>query len=172
MTEFNHPYDDEEIDNGKSKSQVKREMEALQNLGLKLTELKPIQLKKMPIGEDLLQAIKESYNIRQREAKRRHLQFIGKLMRDEDGEAIQYALDEFDSSSQRFAQQLHQIESWREKLILEGNDALSEFIANHDGSIDVQHLRQLVRNAKKDKQNDKNTGSAKKLFQFLRSLKP
>ena len=158
MPDFQPPYDDEDLENVKSKSQVKREMEALQTLGKKLTELKAQQLITMPISEDLRHAIKESHNITQREAKRRHLQFIGKLMRDEDAEAIQYALDEFDSSSQRFAQELHQVESWRDKLIKEGNDTLNEFIKEQSVSIDVQHLRQLIRNAKKDLEKQKNTG--------------
>jgi ribosome-associated protein len=168
MSEFDHTSDDE-FENEISKSQIKRDMEALQAIGKKLTELKPAQIKKVPMGEDLAQAIKESYNITQREAKRRHLQFIGKLMRAEDGEAIQYALDQFDSGSQRFAQQIHLVESWRERLISEGNEALSEFISDQN-LVDVQKLRQLVRSAKKDVANDKNTGAAKKLFQHIRSL--
>jgi len=167
MTDFNQPYEeDEEFE--KSKSQIKREMEALQDLGKKLTELKPAQLKKIPMGEDLAHALKESQNITQREAKRRHLQFIGKLMRDEDAEAIQYAIDQFDSSSHRFAQALHQMESWRERLISEENQALSAFIEEYP-QVDMQHLRQLVRNAKKDRSNEKNTGAAKKLFQYIRT---
>jgi len=170
MPDYQPPYDDEDLDNVKSKSQVKREMEALQVLGQKLTELKAKQLTNMPISEDLRHAINEAHNITQREAKRRHLQFIGKLMRDEDAEAIQYALDEFDSSSQRFAQELHQLESWRDKLIKEGNDTLNEFIKEQTITIDVQHLRQLIRNAKKDLEKQKSTGSAKKLFQFLRTI--
>lgn len=161
---------DDEFDEIISKSQIKREMEALQQLGKKLIDLKPAQLKKMPVGEDLARAIKESYNITQREARRRHLQFIGKLMRSEDSEAIQYALDEFDSGSQRFAQELHQLEVWRERFIAEGNNALSEFIELYH-STDVQHLRQLIRNAQKDADNKKNTGAAKKLFQYIREVK-
>jgi len=162
------PYsEDDEFDNIKSKSQIKREMEGLQQLGKKLIDLKPIQLKKVPISEDLSHAIKESYNITQREAKRRHLQFIGKLMRSEDSEAIQYALDEFDSSSQRYAQEFHLLENWRERLINEGNESLSEFISKYNDS-DIQHLRQLIRSAQKDVNSEKNTGAAKKLFQYIR----
>lgn len=169
MSDFDAHYDDDDLEFEKSKSQVKREMEALQTLGRKLTELKPAQLKKVPISEDLGQAIRESYNIRQREAKRRHLQFIGKLMRAEDSEAIQYAIDQFDSSSQRYAQEFHQMESWRDRLISQGNEALSDFIEQNPET-DVQHLRALVRNAKKDAEKEKNTGAGKKLFQYIRSL--
>ncbi len=169
MSDFAPHQNDEEQELEKSKSQVKREMEALQNLGKKLCELKPAQLKKVTMSEDLAHAIKESYNIRQNEAKRRHLQFIGKLMRAEDAEAIQYAIDQFDSSSERFAQELHKMESWRDRLISQGNAVVSDFISENPDT-DVQHLRALVRNAKKDHDQGKNTGAGKKLFQYIRTL--
>jgi len=152
-----------------SKSQIKREMLALQALGKKLTELKPAQLEKMPIGECLMKAVKESYNIQQREAKRRHLHFIGKLMRAEDEEAIQYALDQFDSSSLRYAQELHLVEVWRERLINGDTESLTAFIEEKP-EVNVQLLRQLIRNAQKDLSQEKNTGAAKKLFKFIRTL--
>ena len=151
----------------KSKSQVKREMTALQDLGKKLIDLKDSQLKKMPISDELFVAIKESKNITQREAVRRHLQFIGKLMRDQDSEAIQYALDEFDSSSQRFAQTVHELEVWRTRLIEDTRNTVTEYVEEYPKT-NVQLLRQLVRNSVKDQKNNKNTGASKKLFQFLR----
>jgi len=144
-------------------------MLALQALGKKLTELKPAQLEKMPIGECLMKAVKESYNIQQREAKRRHLHFIGKLMRAEDEEAIQYALDQFDSSSLRYAQELHLVEVWRERLINGDTESLTAFIEEKP-EVNVQLLRQLIRNAQKDLSQEKNTGAAKKLFKFIRAL--
>jgi len=160
---------DDDLNPEISKSQIKREMIALQHLGKKLTELKPVQLEKMPIGEHLLKAVQESYNIQQHEAKRRHLHFIGKLMRSEDAEAIQYALDQFDSSSLRYAQEIHLIEVWRERLIEGDKTSLTAFIEEKPEA-NVQLLRQLIRNAQKDLSQEKNTGAAKKLFQFIRSL--
>ena len=151
----------------KSKSQIKREMTALQELGIKLIGLKETQLKKMPINDELFRAIKESKNITQREATRRHLQFIGKLMRDHDSEAIQYALDEFDSSSMRFAQTIHELEVWRTRLIEDIGNSLTDYIETYPKT-NVQLLRQLIRSAAKDLKNDKNTGASKKLFQHLR----
>ncbi len=153
----------------KSKSQIKREATALQALGRKLTELNPAQLKTVPMSEDLSHAIDTFLRIRSKEAQRRQMQFIGKLMRSEDAEAIQEAVDRFDASSQRYAKELHELEAWRSRLINEGNQAITEFIASHD-NVDVQHLRQLVRNAQKDQSQEKNTGAAKKLFQYLREL--
>jgi len=160
---------DDDLEPEISKSQIKREMLALQKLGKKLTELKPSQVAKIPMGEDLAAAVKESYNIQQREAKRRHLHFIGKLMRSEDAEAIQYAIDQFDSSSHRFAQEIHLVEVWRERLITEGKDGLTELVKEKP-EVDIQLLRQLIRNAQKDRSQEKNSGAAKKLFQFIRTL--
>ncbi len=172
MSDFDHKYhpedDEEDI---KSRTQIKREMEALQDLGKKLTELKKEQLKEVPMGEDLRAAI-DLYrnNITQREARRRQMQYIGKLMRAEDADAMQAVLDKYDSSSKAFAQSIHELEAWRTRLIDEGNQAMTDFIEKHP-SVDVQQLRNLVRNAKKDVENNKNKGSAKKLFQFLREFK-
>jgi len=172
MSDFDHKYhpedDEEDI---KSRTQIKREMEALQDLGKKLTELKKEQLKEVPMGEDLRAAI-DLYrnNITQREARRRQMQYIGKLMRAEDEDAMQAVLDKYDSSSKAFAQSIHELEAWRTRLIDEGNQAMTDFIEKHP-SVDVQQLRNLVRNAKKDVENNKNKGSAKKLFQFLREFK-
>lgn len=168
MTDFELPeeFDEENII---SKTSIKREMLELQALGKRLTELKPNQLEKVPVSDTLRRAIEESYRITQREATRRHMQYIGKLMRSEDAEAIQNAIDLFDAGSKAFAQALHSLERWRDRLIKEGNECLSEYLNEHPNA-DIQHIRQLVRNAKKDVKNEKNTGAAKKLFKYLRMI--
>lgn len=169
MTEFdpNSEHDEEFV---KSRTQIKKEMEALQAIGKQLTEMKAEQLKEVPMGDELRKAI-DLYrnNITQREARRRQMQYIGKLMRAEDAEAIQAVIDRYDSSSQAFAQNLHHCEVWRTRLVSEGKQALTEFVENYP-EVDIQHLRQLVRNAQKDAEKQKNTGAAKKLFQFIRQL--
>jgi len=161
---------DNDLEEVKSRTQIKKEMEALQSVGKKLTELNNEQLKEVPMGEDLRAAI-DLYrnNITQREARRRQLQYIGKLMRAEDAEAIQAVLDKYDSSSKAYAQALHALENWRTRLIAEGNTALSQFVDAHPG-VDVQQLRQLVRNAQKEQQQNQNKGGAKKLFKFLKEV--
>ncbi|UZE95212.1 ribosome biogenesis factor YjgA [Alkalimarinus alittae] len=168
MTDFELPeeFDEENII---SKTSIKREMHELQALGKRLTELKRNQLEKVPVSETLKKAIEESARITQREATRRHMQYIGKLMRGEDAEAIQNAVDLFDASSKAFAQALHSLERWRDRLIEGSNDCLTEYFEEHPNA-DIQHLRQLVRNAKKDVKNEKNTGAAKKLFKYLRMI--
>lgn len=168
MNDFDLPeeFDEEHII---SKTSIKRDMHELQALGKRLTELKQNQLDKVPMSETLRKAVEESKRITKREATRRHMQYIGKLMRDEDAEAIQNAVDLFDASSKAFAQALHALERWRDRLIEGGNDCLSEYF-DENPNADIQHLRQLVRNAKKDVRNEKNTGSSKKLFKYLRMI--
>lgn len=167
MKHLDHDDQDENI---KSRSQIKREMEALQILGKKITELKPAQINEVPMGEDLRAAI-DLYrnNITHKEARRRQMQYIGKLMRAEDAEAIQAVLDKFDSSSKAYAQALHEVEVWRERLIQEGKAVLTEFVETFPQA-EVQKLRQLIRNAQKEQQQDKKTGAGKKLFQFIKQL--
>ena len=160
-------HDSEFDDDIKSRTQIKREMEALQAIGKQLCELKKSHLEQVPMSEELEQGISTYDRISSREAKRRQLQYIGKVMRSEDLNAIQAVLDRFDASSDIYAKRLHALEAWRERLIAEGNSALTEFVEKHP-SVEVQTLRQLVRNASKDLQQEKNTGAAKKLFKFLK----
>ena len=168
MNNFDLPEDSDE-ESVISKTSIKKEMHELQALGKRLTELKRNQLEKVPMGEVLRKAIEDSQRITQREATRRHMQYIGKLMRDENPEEIQNAVDLFDAGSIAFAQALHALERWRDRLTAGGNEVLSEYIEANSHA-DIQHLRQLVRNAKKDISNEKNTGASRKLFKYLRSI--
>lgn len=167
MGKHDAPSDDFDDENIKSRTQIKREMEALQATGKQLCELKKDQLAQVPMSEELEHGIATYHRISSREAKRRQLQFIGKAMRNQDVDAIQAVLDRFDSSSEIYTKRLHMLEAWRTRLINDGNDALTEFVGKHP-NVDTQTLRQLVRNAAKDQQQDKTTGSAKKLFKFLK----
>lgn len=164
---------DEEFEySGPSKSQVKREMHALQDMGKKICELPVKQRAKLPLSVTMLEATEEWDRIKKNEAKRRHLQYVGKVMRSEDVEAIQVALDKLDPSSDEYNRVLHLQEKWRDRLIEDGNDALQEFCSNFEVQ-DIQHLRQVIRNAVKErKEKDANpdapakTGktAARKLF--------
>src|SRR5690625_792970 len=94
-----------------SKSQRKRDMLALQKLGQTLTELKPAQLAKIPLDEDLLHAVTEMQRIRQREGRRRQLQYIGRLMRSADHEAIEHALDALNKEGLRSEEHTSELQS-------------------------------------------------------------
>lgn len=153
---------------GPSKSQLKREMHALQDLGKRMLDLNDEQLATLNISDTLYRAIMESRRITQREARRRHLQFLGKILRQEDDpEAIGRAIDAFHSGSDEHTRRHHLAERWRDQMITEGDKVVGDFI-DYCPAADVQHLRNLVRNARKEVDKQNNTGQARKLFRALR----
>ncbi|GAA5236182.1 ribosome-associated protein [Verticiella sediminum] len=133
---------------GPSKSQRKREMAALQRLGERLVELSRDKLAQLPLAERLHDAILEAQRIKAHEGRRRQLQYVGKLMRDADAEAITAQLDIWENGSREQAAHFHALERWRERL-LEDDAALTAFIEAYPAS-DVQHLRALIRAARKE----------------------
>lgn len=150
-----------------SKSQRKREMEAAQELGEQLLQLKLDVLQKMPLDERLLDAVLQAQKISQREAKRRHLQLIGKLMRSADSDAIQSALASVQTGSREAARALHELEYWRDRLLAEGDSAIGEALLAFPGS-DTQPLRQLIRDAQRETAQSQPPISARKLFKYLK----
>ncbi|MCV2403066.1 DUF615 domain-containing protein [Marinomonas sp. C2222] len=167
MTDFNQ-FDNEE-DIPKSKTQIKREVEALQELGKKLLSLSKNQLKKVEMSEPLREAIAEAERIKHREASRRHLQYIGKVMRTEDHEAIAQRIALFDSTSAAYNKLFHQLEIKRDTLIGEhSKEALSQYLAENPNVEDIQLLRQLIRQSQKEVSQNGNSTNRKKLFRFLR----
>ena len=98
MTEFHDDESLEPVDEGKSKTQIKREMDALQEMGKRLLALKPDQLAKLELTDKLRLALAEASRHTARGALKRHMSYVGKLMRDQDIEQIQTYLDLFDSS--------------------------------------------------------------------------
>lgn len=158
-----------ELGDEKTKSQIKREMQALQDLGTELVKLSASQLEKIPMSDKLRDAITLAQRITSNGAMVRQLQFIGKLMREEDEEPIQRALNELRFSAQKQAQHFHQIERWRDRLIAEGDTALNELLQHHS-DVDRQHLRQLIRHAQKEQKENKTPVAARELFRELRNI--
>lgn len=162
-----YQYEDDDIEYV-SKSELKREAHRFQQLGKQLAEMNPARWADLPLSETLLQALKESTRIKQHEAARRHLQYIGKVMRNEDVEAIQNALDLMDPSSEAYGRRIRQQEMWRTRL-LDDPQGLNAFIEEFP-HVDRQQLRNLVRNAGKEMSSEppKPGSSYKKLFQFIK----
>ena len=153
----------------KSKSQRKREMLELQALGKSLSELSADQLSRIPLDDALRKALIELQRIQSHEARRRQLQYLGKLMRTVDTAPIRHALAGVQSGHQENTRRLHLAESWRERLVAEGDTAVTLFMARFPEA-EAQHLRNLVRNARRDQEQDKNRGHGRKLFRYLRAL--
>lgn len=154
-------------DGRQSKTQRKQEMHALQALGEKIIALDDAQRDRLPLSDDLLAAVEETARIRSHEGRRRHMQYVGKLMRREDVTAIQAAFDEFEQEKLRRDHAFHRLEKWRDRLIDDGDEAVEAFIAEYP-DVDRQALRQLIRNAKGERARGKPPTNARKLFRLLR----
>jgi ribosome-associated protein len=152
-----------------SKSQRKRDMHALQELGQQLVDLPKDQFEKITLEENLHDAVIEARHIRQHGAKKRQLQYIGKIMRNLDAESIQQQLDTIQGHSSQATQALHNTERWRDRLLEEGDHALEELVTQYKQA-DRQYLRQLLRNAQKEMLTNKPPKSARALFRYLREL--
>ena len=167
MTDFDQFEDEDDIP--KSKTQIKREMEALQEIGKKLLQLSKSQQKKVPMSDTLRDALNEADRIKQHEATRRHLQYIGKVMRTEDHEAIEQRLALFDTTSAAYNKLFHQLELKRDALIGENSkEELANYLNDHPEVEDIQTLRNLIRQAQKEVSQQGKTTNRKKLFRFLR----
>lgn len=151
-----------------SKSEIKRDAEALKKLGEKLVELTQANLDKVPLDETLLDAVNLARKS-VKEARRRQLQFIGKLLRSADVEPIQEALDKIENKHNQQQAMLHKLEHLRDDLVLQGDDILVRFFDDYPKA-DRQHLRNLVRAAKKEKELNKAPKAYREIFQYLKEL--
>ncbi|MCC1495213.1 DUF615 domain-containing protein [Alcanivorax sp. 1008] len=167
-------YNDDEL---VSKSELKREMEQLQEYGLQLMSLKPAELARLPLNNALLLAIEESRRITAHEARRRHAQFVGKLMREEVSQSVVPALLELKNP-----QRLRWLMDWQDRLVDLPNaraaeTLIDEMMSRYDAT-DRQQLRNLCRNiisARVDREapaakQDKYRRERKKLSDYLNSL--
>lgn len=164
---FQQPYDNDE--NYVSRTVQKRESEAVQDLGKQLLALSKSQLDKIELDEFLYDSIMLSKKIKvNTEAYRRHVQYIGKLMRTVDPEPIQAALDKVLNKTNNEAAQLQIFEKMRERLLSEGDDEIQALVQQHP-QLDRQKLRQLVRSSTKELEKGPESKSARELFKYLRS---
>jgi len=173
MTNKNIPEDYEEDEfqgeERKSKSQVKREMLRLQEYGAKLVDLSPDQLSKIDMPDKLRQAVLDAKGMKKHGAKSRQTHYIGSIMRDVDAEPIISVLDHSDELKRAEAVAFKRVELWRERLIDDDNSVFDE-IAEAYPHFDRQHVNQLVRNARQEKERSKPPKSARALFRYLMEL--
>jgi len=160
--------DTPEFDDAPSKSRRKRDMDALQDIGEELTQLNEQQLAGIELPETLRDAVLEARAMKRNEARRRQMQYIGKLMRQVDPLPIRAKIDGFLSVSAEHTARLHHIERWRERL-LDDPQAMSEFIAAYPEA-DSQQLRTLLRNVATERERGKPPKHFRALFQMIRGL--
>ncbi|HWT72377.1 MAG TPA: ribosome biogenesis factor YjgA [Oxalicibacterium sp.] len=154
-----------------SKSELKRQMTALQKLGAELVAEPRDRVKRVPMPEDVREAILECQQIKDHEGRRRQLQYVGKKMRSLDEEelaAIQKVLDSWKGASKSETAALHAVERKRDKLLAD-DKALTELLQEHP-QLDVQQLRTLIRNARKEQAENKPPKAYREIFQILKSL--
>lgn len=154
-----------------SKSEIKRDAEELKKLGSKLVELTQANLAKIQLDESLLDAVNLARRSRL-EAKRRQLQFIGKLLRSATEEEINHIRESLDKIENKHNQQqamLHKLELLRDELVEQGDDALAKLLNDHPEA-DRQHLRNLIRSAQKEKAQNKPPKAYRDIYQYLKAL--
>jgi ribosome-associated protein len=166
-----HDEEDLEEDFGPSKSEVKRQMLARQDLAKTLSELSSDAIKSLPVDDRLKEKLLETEKIKTFGAIKRHTLFLGKLMRaydDEEVAAIQERLDAIQGVNKAEIAKFHFLERLRDELV-QSDDRLTQFIKDHP-QIDVQTLRTLIRNARKEKELNKPPKSFREIFQLLKTL--
>ena len=156
-------------DNGKSRTQKKNEDRALQELGKELVGLSSVQLENIEMPEELLEAVIFARKAKKREAKRRQMQYIGRLMRNIDSESIRNALENIRFGNLEKARSFHRIEKWRD-AIKAGDDHVIEEILSSCPDADRQRLSQLARNARSEAAKGKSVKSSRMLFRYLKEI--
>jgi ribosome-associated protein len=151
-----------------SKSEMKRDMIKLQEMGERIVALPRKKAMELPLSEMMKAAVREADRVGKNEAMRRHMQYIGRLIRSEDIPAIQEALDLLDPSTEAYGRVTGQQEQWRTRLITDPN-ALNDFIEMFP-QVDRQNLRTLIRNATKEMSTEppKPGSNYKNLFKAIK----
>lgn len=160
--------EDDENDIHLSKTQIKNQMKSLQDLGEELVKLSDKDRATIPLPDFVDDAIQLALKINnKKEAYRRQLQYIGKLMREVEIVPIENALMVLKRKAQLDKNNFHQLETMRDELIANGDDAINALVDSHS-QLDRQKLRQLIRNAAKEKSQNKPSKAYRELFKYLK----
>ena len=154
-----------------SKSELKRQSNELQKLGEQLIDAPRDRVKRVEMPEDVKEAILTCQTITNHEGRRRQLQFVGKKMRTLDEEevaVIQRAIESWKGASKAETASLHALERRRDKLLADDN-ALTPLLEEHP-ELDVQQLRTLIRNARKEQAENKPPKAYREIFQILKDV--
>jgi ribosome-associated protein len=151
-----------------SKTQRKHEAHARQDIGERLVELSVERLAALHLPEDLRRAVLEAKRLRAHGARRRQMQYLGKLMRRVEVEPILAQLEAITQGAQIDAARLHAVERWRERLLTD-DDALAQFLKDYPHT-QSQPLRTLIRNAHKEQAEQQPPKSSRALFRALRDI--
>jgi ribosome-associated protein len=174
MTDNSHqldninPHTGEPYSERPNKTKIKREMKALHDLGRQLVEMPNSKFEKISLSERITDAIVLAKKLK-KAALQRQLRFIASIMSEEDTHTILAEIKQLSIPQEKEVEAFHQIEEWRDKLIAGDNDLLNELVTQFE-AVDRQQLRQLIRNAIKEAQNNKPPKASRLLFKYLKNL--
>jgi len=159
------PDDQEEI----SKSQRKRDLQELNKLGHTLLEFSDDALRTLPLPDILQDALITARRIHTNSARKRQMQFIGKLLREIDTTPLRQAIEDRERQHDTHSREFHLLETLRERLINDGDDALPGVLEQFPHA-DRQHLRKLARQARREHEHHQPPRASRRLFRYLREL--
>ena len=152
-----------------NKTQIKRDIAVIHKLAEEIVDLSAIQMSELDLPLDIYEAAIAAARLPQKGAKKRQLKFLTGLLRNIDIEEIQQKLATIKSQSALAAKEHHLLERWRDRLLDEGDQALSSLLQEYPNA-DRQQLRQLLRNAKKETEMGKPPKSTRLVYQYLKKL--
>ena len=161
----------DQADDEPSRSQLRREALDVLKLAHALVELSDAQLTRVPLSDELREEVSRARAVTQQIARKRQTQFLAKQLRrrEDELEPIRAALEHDRDHSRRETAHLHRVEQWRERLLAEGDDALTELLQQFPQA-DRQRLRQLARQARAERDANKAPHAQRELFRELREL--
>lgn len=152
-----------------NKTQIKKDIAVLFALGEEMSELSAAQLKTLELPENLYKSVNEVAGMPHKSARKRLLKFIAGQLHKIDVEPVLEKMARIKNQSAHAVREHHIVERWRDRLIAEGNEALSDLLTEHPQA-DRQQLRQLLRNIQKEAETSKPPKSARLLYRYLKTL--
>ena len=160
--------EDLEKDSIVSKTELKKDSKKIQQFGRKISELTINNIEAFKFPLNIYDAVIGLKNLKSNSAKKRQVQYLGKLLREFDLTHAFLVMKQLEVSSQKEIQRNHIVEGWRDKL-LSNNDSITEFVDEYP-KIDRQSLRQTISNAQKEKKDNKNPKYSRQLFKLIKDI--
>jgi len=158
-----------DTEEGISKSEIKRDLLALQKLAERLLELSPAQWAQLSFNPKMMEALQESRRVKGNNAMRRHIRRLGKLLRDEDSERISELFRNIDGRHEAETLRFHRLENLRDRL-MHGDEAALNDLLERCPDADRQRIQQFVRAGKRELEQEKPPAAQRKLFKYLKEL--
>ena len=151
-------------DSIKSKTQLKKEADDIQQFGIEISNLPNHKIKELSLSDEIIEAIIFYKEIKKNSAKRRQAQFLGKLLRDFDLSNVTQEMETLKAFSRLQVKFEHEAELWRDKLIND-QSALNEYI--NEFQPDLTNLNQTINAARKEFQSDKKSKNYRNLYRII-----